>query len=305
MVSVIVPNYNHALYLHERIESILLQSYTEFELILLDDCSTDNSQDILNSYRNNPHVSHIVFNEKNSGSTFVQWQRGFSLAKGEYIWIAESDDKAESDLLKECVNRLDANPDIILAYSNSNYIDQDGNVMGISIDEPKKYCNNGIYDARTFCRTRMIYKNIIYNASMAVFRKSALAHVTNDFMEYRYCGDWCFWFDMLYTDGKVAEVPLKLNNYRQHLNKVSMRVHKSGAGSREVARCQLRMADILGLSSYQRQCLRGRLTKRIHKASEENLQETINLYPELYKGSWWDILIYEIDKYTGFSGMRH
>ena len=64
MVSVIVPNYNHALYLHERIESILLQSYTEFELILLDDCSTDNSQDILNSYRNNPHVSHIVFNEK-------------------------------------------------------------------------------------------------------------------------------------------------------------------------------------------------------------------------------------------------
>lgn len=69
MVSVIVPNYNHAPFLRERIDSILAQSYTDFELILLDDCSTDNSRDILNSYRDNPHVSHIIFNEKNSGST--------------------------------------------------------------------------------------------------------------------------------------------------------------------------------------------------------------------------------------------
>ena len=305
MVSVIVPNYNHAPFLRERIDSILAQSYTDFELILLDDCSTDNSREILNSYRDNPHVSHIIFNEKNSGSTFIQWQRGFALAKGEYIWVAESDDRAEKDLLLECMKRLDSDKDIILAYTYSYYIDENGNHLNISIDEPKKYHNNGIYDSRTFCRRRMIYKNIVYNASMTVFRKSALTHVTNDYLEYRYCGDWCFWFDMLFTDGKVAEIPIKLNNYRQHLNKVSNNAGKIGFGPREIAKCQQRMANILELTPYQRQCLRGRLTKRIRKDSSPNIQETINLYPDMYKGSWWDIIVYEFDKFTGLSGMQH
>lgn len=305
MVSVIVPNYNHSPFLRERIDSILGQTYTDFELILLDDCSTDNSRDILLSYKDNPHVSHIVFNEHNSGSTFAQWQKGFSLAKGEYIWIAESDDKAEPDLLKECMARLDSDSEIILAYTYSYYVDEHGNRMTTSIDEPKKYHNGGIYDSREFCRTRMIYKNITYNASMVVFRKSALQHVTDAYQEFRYCGDWCFWFDMLYFDGKVAEVPLKLNNFRQHLGKVSKRANNEGRDFRENAKCQRRMADILQLSDYQRRCLRGRLTKRINKASFPNKQEVIDLYPEMYQGSFLDILVYEIDKYTKWSGMLH
>ena len=88
MLSVIIPNYCHARYLKERIESILAQSYQDFELIILDDCSTDNSREIIEQYRSNPRVKHIVYNEQNSGSPFVQWQRGFTLASGEYIWIA-------------------------------------------------------------------------------------------------------------------------------------------------------------------------------------------------------------------------
>ena len=76
LVSVIVPNYNHAPYLRERIDSILNQTFQDFELILLDDCSPDNSREIINSYKDNPHVSHIVLNEENSGNTFVQWDLG-------------------------------------------------------------------------------------------------------------------------------------------------------------------------------------------------------------------------------------
>ena len=56
MVSVIVPNYNHASYLVERIESILNQTYQDFELILLDDCSTDDSREVLLKYKDNPKV---------------------------------------------------------------------------------------------------------------------------------------------------------------------------------------------------------------------------------------------------------
>ncbi len=91
-VSVILPNYNHSKYLKQRIDSILNQTFQDFELILLDDNSPDDSVDIIESYRDHKRVSHIHLNKENSGSTFKQWERGFSLAKGEYIWIAESDD---------------------------------------------------------------------------------------------------------------------------------------------------------------------------------------------------------------------
>ena len=83
-VSVIVPNYNYAAYLEERIESVLNQSYQDFELIILDDCSTDNSRILIEQYRSDPHVSHIVYNEVNTGSPFKQWAKGIELAKGEY-----------------------------------------------------------------------------------------------------------------------------------------------------------------------------------------------------------------------------
>ena len=99
-VSVIVPNYNYARYLKARIDSILNQTFQDFELILLDDCSTDNSAEVLEGYRTHPLVAHLVVNTQNTGSPFAQWFRGIGLAQGEYIWIAESDDLAEPTFLE-------------------------------------------------------------------------------------------------------------------------------------------------------------------------------------------------------------
>lgn len=74
-VSVIIPNYNHSSYLKERIDSILNQTFQNFEVIILDDCSTDNSKEIIELYRDHTKVSHIVYNEKNSGSTLDNGKR--------------------------------------------------------------------------------------------------------------------------------------------------------------------------------------------------------------------------------------
>ena len=93
-VSVIVPNYNHARFLRRRIDTILGQTFLDFELILLDDCSTDNSRDILTAYADDSRV-RIEFNATNSGSTFKQWNKGVRLGKGKYVRIAESDDYAD------------------------------------------------------------------------------------------------------------------------------------------------------------------------------------------------------------------
>src|SRR5436190_2458977 len=96
-VSVIVPNYNHAPFLERRIESVLRQTFQDYELLIMDDASTDSSPDIIARYGKLPKV-RILLNDRNSGSPFHQWNKGVNEAKGDFIWIAESDDYADPHL---------------------------------------------------------------------------------------------------------------------------------------------------------------------------------------------------------------
>src|SRR5690349_2386149 len=105
-ISVIIPNFDHASFLKQRIESVLNQTFQDFEIIILDDCSTDNSREIIEQYRQHPKVSHIEYNKTNSGSTFIQWQKGLSIAVGEYMWIAESDDVSSPKFIEKMVGLL-------------------------------------------------------------------------------------------------------------------------------------------------------------------------------------------------------
>ena len=84
-------------------------------MFLLDDCSTDDSRSLLSSYADDPRV-RIEFNEVNSGSTFKQWNKGVGLARGEYVWIAESDDYADERMLERLAAVLEAEPKVAFAY---------------------------------------------------------------------------------------------------------------------------------------------------------------------------------------------
>jgi glycosyltransferase involved in cell wall biosynthesis len=81
ILSTIIPNYNHASFLEQRIDIVLNQTCQDFEVIILDDCYTNNSREIIERYRNHPKVSRIVYNEVNSGSTFKQCEKGITLAQ--------------------------------------------------------------------------------------------------------------------------------------------------------------------------------------------------------------------------------
>ena len=160
LVSVIIPNYNHQSYLKKRIESVLTQSFTDFEVILLDDCSSDNSRAIIENYRTNPFVSSVVFNNQNSGSTFKQWEKGIRLAKGKYIWIAESDDFADTDFLLKTVSSLQENPNAVIAFTGSQMVDEEDNPIALDWD---KYSLNiaslSNYDKNVFLQKHMLWKN--------------------------------------------------------------------------------------------------------------------------------------------------
>lgn len=76
-----------------------------------------------------------MFNEQNSGTTFKQWDKGLLLARGKYIWIAESDDFAEKNFLTETVTALEGNPDVVLAFTGSQMVDADGQHMALDWDK--------------------------------------------------------------------------------------------------------------------------------------------------------------------------
>src|SRR5262249_40229521 len=125
-VSVIVPNYRHARYLEERIQSVFDQSLRPHEVIVLDDASTDDSVVIARRMAHRAKVPmQVVVNEENSGSTFHQWLKGMSLASGDLIWFAESDDSAHPLFLERLVPEF-LDPDVVLAYCQSALIGPDG-----------------------------------------------------------------------------------------------------------------------------------------------------------------------------------
>jgi glycosyltransferase involved in cell wall biosynthesis len=218
-VSVIVPNYNHGRYLRRRIDTILAQTYPDFELILLDDCSADNSREILASYRGNPKV-RVEFNAKNSGTPFRQWNKGVQMARGRYIWIAESDDYADFRFLAEMVPILDEQTEVTFTYCRSLSIGADDQPFGFAdsyLDDldANHWEANFVVDGLEECRRFFVLSAPIPNASSVLFRKNVYERVGRADERLRLCGDYKV-FAAMAVEGKIAYVAEPLNYYRSH-----------------------------------------------------------------------------------------
>jgi glycosyltransferase involved in cell wall biosynthesis len=220
-VSVIIPNYNHAPFLKERIDSVLNQTYQDFEVIILDDCSTDNSREIIEQYRNLPKVVQIEYNTTNSGSTFKQWEKGIKLAKGEWVWIAESDDVANPKLLSSLQACVTNNTSMV--FCKSEIIDNHGKkseFLQCSHFPNNKYWesflnqNMSIY-SRSFIQNEMYRFNQIVNSSSAIFRKRYFPQNDPFLTKFKLCGDWYVWINIL-SKGGGYYVDEALNYFRIH-----------------------------------------------------------------------------------------
>lgn len=123
-VSVIMPVYNAERFLRQAVESVLSQSYADFELILVDDCSTDSSYDILCEYENKDKRVRVFKNEQNKGVSFT---RNFAVSKasGEYIALIDSDDMWRKDKLAKQMSLVEKYPDTDLCYTASSFVDTD------------------------------------------------------------------------------------------------------------------------------------------------------------------------------------
>ncbi len=227
-ISVIIPNYNHAQYLDERIQSILNQTYQNFELIILDDASTDESIDVINKYRNDKHISAIIANKENSGSTFKQWEKGISVANGELIWIAESDDSCSPNQLEILVDNYLRTPNCSISACWSIHINRDGQVCGRK-KRPKGYV---MYKSEDFIKRFMFAYNYIENAGQAIFPKQLYSQIDKSFMDFKACGDMLFWIEIA-RRGNICIEQKQLNFFRRYDEVVSNRKMRDGTSLKE------------------------------------------------------------------------
>lgn len=231
-VSVIVPNYNHSKFLKKRLDCIYNQSYTNFEVILMDDCSTDNSREILKQYAEKyPDITKLAFNEQNSGGVFYQWAKGIKLATGQLCWIAESDDYCEETLLEELVPYFE-DENVKLAYAKYCFVDENDNKNEagffnyVGYVDKQKWHGNYVNDAENEVDTALGVINTIPNASGAIFKHPGNNDVFDDADWYRMkiCGDWVFYLHIL-KGGKVAYSVDTTSYFRFHSNNSSAKTY--------------------------------------------------------------------------------
>lgn len=226
LVSVIVPNYNHARFLPERMESILGQTYQNFEVIILDDCSSDNSREVIEQYRDNPHVSKIVYNEVNTGKPFVQWRKGIEMAKGELVWIAESDDSCDKKFLERLVADYVKN-DCVIAFCRLINMFEDGSFGKTGQGNLWTNGEVGCWTGKDFIKKYLCNENTITNASGCIFKREIALEIDLVYMNYRGVGDWLFWI-FIAEHGNVCFDYHTMNFFRQHENNTTSKMMSSG-----------------------------------------------------------------------------
>lgn len=234
-VSVIIPNYNHSNYLKQRIDSVLNQTYQDFEIILLDDVSKDDSLNILESYSDHPKVSYVELNDANSGSPFGMWQKGFDLAKGDIIWIAESDDFSENNFIETLVPKFE-NEKVVVSHCISNNFYMKTKVTKInswwSTFNINLWDSDFVENGKKMLNNYGKYKCPVINVSSALIRKRILKEIEIP-INYRFCGDWWFWAQ-IFSLGDVAYTSEALNN---------IRVHNESASSNKNAKTILKVKE--------------------------------------------------------------
>ncbi|MGH6810924.1 MAG: glycosyltransferase family 2 protein [Methylocella sp.] len=243
-ISVIVPNYNHARYLDERLASILEQRLRPDEIIFLDDGSSDGSLEIARAWRaRSPIHFEIAANATNSGLPFKQWAKGIESAAGDLVWIAESDDSSCPRFLERMAAAF-TDPDIAVAYCDSEVIGTDGEILSStyrfytdSLSETKWLAGYVETGPREIGEALAV-KNTIPNVSAVLFRRDALNESLSAAENFRYCGDWAIYVACL-RKGKIAFCPRALNKHRRPLGSLTQEGEHDAQGVREAIAIKL------------------------------------------------------------------
>jgi len=194
-VSIIVPCYNHAQFLEETLQSALKSTYKNIELIVVNDGSTDNSEEVALKYvQQHPNISYVY--QTNQGPSVAR-NNGISRAKGPYILPLDADDHISNDYIEKAVEILEHREDVILVYCHAEFFGE----------------KQGKWNLPTFSRKYLARENLIFPSAM--YRKSdwerAGGYDTRMTWGWE---DWEFWIALLKNGGDVVRLPITGFFYR-------------------------------------------------------------------------------------------
>lgn len=187
VVTVVTPCYNGAKYLKETIESVLAQTFTDWEMIIVDDCSKDNSVDIIKQYADCDSRVKYLSTPNNTGSPAIPRNLGMEAASGKYIALLDSDDIWYPTKLFNQVMQLENNQYQIM-YSDGDMIDENGKKLR-SINKGRK------------CDYWGTLKENELSCSAAIFRKDMIGNIRFQNMGKE---DFVFWLELLRTTKATA-----------------------------------------------------------------------------------------------------
>jgi glycosyltransferase involved in cell wall biosynthesis len=222
-VSVIITNYNHEKYLEKRIETVLAQTFTDYNVSIYDDCSTDNSREIIERYRDHPKVVSINYNRENSGSLYRQFEKAVNEATGEWIWKAESDDWAEPTLLEKLMALIEQYGSVGIAFCGSHWVDDNG----LEGDDLSLYNEPFFRTGAEEIRKKLAMQCSIQNGSAAIVKTSLAKKAVIGISQYKACGDWIFYERVLYGSN-IAFTAEKLNYFRWYHDNISNSARQDG-----------------------------------------------------------------------------
>ncbi|RJP46612.1 MAG: glycosyltransferase [Armatimonadetes bacterium] len=209
LVSIIMPVYNTANFLVEAIESIINQTYQNFELIIINDASTDNSLEIIKKYQKKFSKKIKVIDLKNNlnrgGDSCAN--QGIKIAQGKYIARMDADDVAHPKRFEKQISFLEKNPDIFLVGSNAYVINKRGKIIGEKI-EPQK--NEEIY------KNYLTFHPLIHPS--CTLRRQLKTHNFCYEIKYSANNDYYTFFKLICLGYKFTNLPEKLLYYRIHNN---------------------------------------------------------------------------------------
>lgn len=205
-ICVCIPVYNGAQYIGTTIESVLNQSYKEFELLIVDNHSTDQTVEVVKQFQD-PRI-RLVQNDRNYGM-FENWNICLRTARGKYIQMLCADDFLETDCLKKKVSILEKNPDAVLVFSASNVVDAQGKILM----RRRPFHGDFICDGKRMAKRSFRSGNVYGEPSNVLFCRKTSRQTGEFNHRLFYTSDWDYWL-RLSMEGKVAYMDEYLTNFR-------------------------------------------------------------------------------------------
>jgi glycosyltransferase involved in cell wall biosynthesis len=218
-ITVIVPNFNHARFLRERLRSILEQTRPADEIIILDDASSDGSLELIEEItRDANRPVRLLRNDINSGSIFSQWEKGLALASGDLIWICESDDSCDENFLQTLIPHFQ-DPSVMLAFGRIDFIDEAGAPRHDANDRIglEQFSDSArLASASSWFNGPFGLRCVIRNVGGCVFRRQTIDEgLIAELKTYKICGDWLL-YSRLARGGQIAYEPRARSYFRIH-----------------------------------------------------------------------------------------